>query len=302
MRARARRALSIAALCLAACAAQAKEPAKPAPRVVTFGYNPSENSEIAEANGKRFSAYFKEKLGLEVKTFVAGDYTSLVEAMRAGKLDFAWMPPFSFIKAESLAGAVPLMKAVYRGHAVLYGGIIVRADKGYNKIEDLKGKNIAWVDPSSSSGHIFPKATLIKRLKIDPDKFFARQIFAGGHDAVVLAVLNGTVDAGATYMATPEGAEGGWLHYLKEKKDMDRIKLIFASDPITSDLVTTTKKLLKEDKALVDKVQAILTEMTKEPEGKKLLKELYTVDGLVPATSADYETVREAARILKIGY
>ena len=238
---------------------------------------------------------------MEFKTFVATDYTSLVEAMRSGQLDFAWMPPFSFIKAEAIANAVPLMKSVYLGRAVLYSGIIVRTDRPYHKIEDLKGKNIAWVDPSSASGHIFPKSSLIKNKKIDPDKFFGKQIFAGGHDAVVLSVLNGTVDAGATYMATPEGAEGGWTHYLKSDADKKKFRVVFVSDPIPTDLVTTTKKMMKEQKALVEKLVKILREMHKDPVGKKLLKELYKVEQLIPAESKDYEPVRAAARILKIG-
>lgn len=269
---------------------------------ITFGYNPSENNEIAVMNGKRFSEYFKKKIGIEVKTFVATDYTSLVEAMRSGQLDFAWMPPFSFIKAEAIAGAEPLLKAVYLGHAILYGGIIVRADGPYKKIEDLKGKNIAWVDPSSSSGHIMPKASMIRHKKIDPDKFFARQIYAGGHDAVVLAVLNGTVDAGATYMATPEGAEGAWTHYLTKVEDMKKIRVIFSSDPITSDLVTTTKTMMREHKDIVDKMVKILSAMSSDPEGKHLLKDLYKVDDLIPATSKDYEPLREAARVLKLNH
>lgn len=269
---------------------------------LTFGYNPSENNEVAENNGKRFSAYFKEKLGINVKTFIAADYTSLVEAMRSGKLDFAWMPPFSFVKAEEIAGAVPLMKSVYRGRAVIYSGIIVRRDRKFAGVEDLKGKNIAWVDPSSATGHIFPKASLIKNKKIDPDKFFGKQVFAGGHDAVVLAVLNGTVDAGATYMVTPDGVEGSWYHYLKSKADMEKFRVIFASDPIPSDLVTTTKKMLRDHKPTVDALVKVLGEMAKDPVGGKLLKDLYKVDALIPADTKDYEPVREAARILKVGH
>jgi phosphonate transport system substrate-binding protein len=270
------------------------------PRPITFGYNPSENNEVAENNGKRFSKYFKEKLGREIRTFIAGDYTALVEAMRGGQLDFAWMPPFSFVKAESLAGAVPLMKSVYSGRAIIYGGIIVRKDRGFKSIEDLKGKNIAWVDPSSASGHIFPRASLLKNKSIDADKFFGKQIFAGGHDAVVMAVVNGTVDAGATYMVTPEGSEGGWLHYLKEKSDMEKIQVLFVSDPIPSDLVTTTKKFQTKEPELVKKMVEVLAGMHLDPVGKKLLRELYKVDQLTPADTKDYEPVREASRVLKL--
>jgi phosphonate transport system substrate-binding protein len=176
----------------------------------------------------------------------------------------------------------------------------VRKDRGFKSIEDLKGKNIAWVDPSSASGHIFPRASLLKNKSIDADKFFGKQIFAGGHDAVVMAVVNGTVDAGATYMVTPEGSEGGWLHYLKEKSDMEKIQVLFVSDPIPSDLVTTTKKFQTKEPELVKKMVEVLAGMHLDPVGKKLLRELYKVDQLTPADTKDYEPVREASRVLKL--
>src|SRR5690606_3655883 len=149
---------------------------------VTFGFNPAENADVVETNGKAFAEFYKKQTGYNVKTFIATDYTALIEALRSGRIDFAFLPPFSYVKAEEVAGAKVLMKSVRRGQSVFYSGIIVRSDKGFDKIEDLKGKNIAWVDPSSSSGYIVPKAALITKKKIDPDSFFNKEVYAGSHD------------------------------------------------------------------------------------------------------------------------
>lgn len=267
---------------------------------ILFGYNPAENNESAELSAKKFSDYFRGKIGVPVRTFVSTDYMGLVEALRSKRLDFAWMPPFSFVKAEKIADAIPLMKSVYRGQSEIYSALIVLRSRGFTKIADLKGKNVAWVDPSSATGHIFPKATLIRRHGLDPDKFFGRQIFAGGHDAVVLAVSNGTVDAGATYMANAAGQDGAWEQFLKTPEEKARIQILMTSEPIASDLIATSKGFREKYPEVVAKMTEILEAMGRDPEGAKLLKELYKVDRLVPAKSEDYEPVREAARLLKI--
>lgn len=265
--------------------------------MVTIGFNPAENADIVETNGKAFAEYYKKATGLDVKTFIATDYTALIEALRAGRIDFAFLPPFSYVKAEEVADAKVLMKAVRKGQATFYSGIIVRSDKGINKIEDLKGKNIAWTDPSSSSGYIVPRASLITKKKIQPDSFFGKQTFAGSHDALVLSVLNGTVDAGATFVNDTKGEDGAWHQFLKTPEDRKKIKMIFVSDGIPSDTMTTTGKFMKEHKVIVDKTVKLLGEMGKNEEGKKILTALYRIDSMVPASSKDYNFLREAAKL-----
>jgi phosphonate transport system substrate-binding protein len=268
---------------------------------ITIGFNPAENADVVESNGKLFSEYYKKVTGLDVKSFIATDYTALIEALRSGRIDFAFLPPFSFVKAEEIAGAQVLMKAVRKGKSVFYSGIIVRSDKGYNKIEDLKGKNIAWSDPASASGYIIPMAALITKKKIDPDKFFGKQVFAGAHDSIVLSVLNGTVDAGATFVNDQKGLDGSWHQFLKTDEDKKKIKMIFVSDAIPGDTMATSKKFAKEHKDIVDKTVKLLTEMSKNDEGRAILKALYRIDSMVPATSKEYQPLRDAAKVIDVG-
>ncbi len=267
---------------------------------INIGFNPAENADVVETNGKLFSEYYKKATGLNVKTFIATDYTALIEALRSGRIDFAFLPPFSFVKAEEVAGAKVLMKSVRKGQSVFYSGIIVRSDKGFNKIEDLKGKNIAWVDPASSSGFIVPKAALMTKKKIQPDSFFGKQVYAGSHDALVLAVLNGTVDAGATFVNDTKGEDGAWTQFLKTEADRKKIKMIFVSDPIPGDTMATTNKFATEHKEIVDKTTKILADMGKNEEGKAILKALYRIDSMVPATSKEYQPLRDAAKLIDI--
>lgn len=267
---------------------------KAAPKTeITIGLNPAENAEALETNGKRFSEYFKKQTGLSARTFVASDYTALIEAMRGGRVDFAFLPPFSLVEAEKMADAKVLLKAVRKGRDVFYSGLIVRADKPFQKIEDLKGKSVAWVDPASTSGFIVPKASLKVKKKIDADTFFGKQTYAGSHDAVVLAVVNGTVDAGATWVNDPKGEDGAWHLYLK--KEAAKIRLVFISDPIPTETMATTGKLQKEDPALVEKVTKAIREMGGSTEGRAVLQALYGIDSMLPTKSEEYKPVREAA-------
>lgn len=269
-------------------------------KAITFGFNPSENVDVVNVNGQAFSNFYKEKTGYKVKNFIATDYTALIEALRSGRIDFAWLPSFSFVKAEQKANAEILMKAVRKGRAVYFCAIITHADSGIKKIEDLRGKNIAWVDPSSTSGYIFPKAHLISKYKIDPDKFFAKQVFAGGHDSAVLAVLNRTVHATATFANDPEGKTGAWHTFLKTPDKKKQIRVLDVTKPIPGDTMATSKKFRQENPQVVADMVHILGNMSKSPRGRKILKKLYRIDSMIPATSEDYEPVREAARALNV--
>ncbi|RZA09510.1 MAG: phosphate/phosphite/phosphonate ABC transporter substrate-binding protein [Proteobacteria bacterium] len=267
---------------------------------ITIGFNPAENSDVVEANGKAFSEFYKKATGLTVKTFVATDYTALIEAMRAGRIDFAFLPAFSYVKAEEMAHAKLLLRAVRDGQTALYSAIITRADRGLNTLKDLKGKNIAWVDPASSSGFIVPKATLITKEHIDPDTYFKRQVYAGSHDALVLSVLNGTVDAGATFANDAAGKVGSWHQYLKSEADQKKLKMIYVSDPIPGDTFSTTESFAKAKPELVEKTVKMLTEMGNSEEGRQILKALYHIDSMIPANTADYQSLRDAAKAVGV--
>jgi len=263
---------------------------------ITMGFSPAENASAMELKSKLLSDYFLKKAGIKVKSFIATDYTALIEAMRSGMVDFAWFPPYSFITAEKMADAKVLLKVSRRGHAALHSAIFTRADKNFKTIESLKGKNIAWVDQASFTGHIFPKAAVIQKVKGDIDNFFGRQLFAGSHDTVVLAVHNGTVDAGATWCNDLKATDCSWHLYLKN--DSKKIHAIYVSPDLPSDTVSTTNKFLKERSGIVKKVTNLLVEMTKDEEGKKILFNLYGIDALLPATNKEFDPVRKAAHAI----
>lgn len=266
--------------------------------VYTMGFNPPENTEVVQTNGKALADLLEKRTGYKFKTFIATDYTALIEALRSKKIDFAWLPPFSYVQAEKLADATVLLKSVRHGTPYYFSAIVVKADSPYKTIDDLRGETMAWVDPSSSSGHIFPKAALIEAGK-DPDTFFSKQVFAGSHDALLLSIINGTTKAGATFSDDAEGKSGAWTQLLKDA-DKTKIRAIFVTKPIPGDTLSTSNYFQKTNPEVVKKVTDTLVSFKDDPEGQALLKNLYRIDFLTPATTTDYEPVRVAARLLKV--
>ena len=170
-------------------------------RTLRFALTPSE--ETTEQQMKRSSQVIQrleKDLDVRVIPYTAGDYVSIVEAMRAKKVDVAWLGSFSYVLAVQEAGAEAFVAGVRKstGKASYTSLIFVRADAPYQSVMDLKGKSFAFVDPASTSGHLFPRAAMMKMGVAEPASFFSQVVFAGAHDAVQLAVLNRRVDGGAS--------------------------------------------------------------------------------------------------------
>lgn len=194
----------------------------------TFGVIPAENNEEAAARFEPLRKDLEEQLGQRVRVFFATDYAGIIEAMRRGRVDFAWFGATSGLLAHREAGAVPFAVGVSRetGSAEYYSHFIVRADSSFQTLEDLKGRNIAFVDPASTSGGVVPTYEVLKKTGQMPEDFFGRLQFAGTHDASVMAVRNGSVDGGvvADFLFDAMVARG--------LINRDEFRVILASDPV----------------------------------------------------------------------
>ncbi|MNY24946.1 Phosphate-import protein PhnD precursor [compost metagenome] len=149
---------------------------------------------------------------------------------------------------------------------------------------------MAFVDPTSTSGGIYPRVMLMNA-GLNPDRDLKRVIYAGGHDAAVLAVVRGKVDAGAAYANDPQGVQSAWNVMLKDPKERAQIRMIAVSKPIPADNISVRKGLSPKITASIKKA---FLDMSATPEGRARIKEIYQVDGFVPAEPADYASVREA--------
>ena len=201
-------------------------------KVLRVGFVPSEDAQRVMQNAQPIVEILRKRLDMEVQPFVATDYTGVVEALRVNKLDIAFLTPASYVLAKNEANIRVILKSERKGIPFYYAAIIVRADSGITSLDDLRGKSFAFGDALSTTGNVIPRQ-MFKKRGIDPVRDFKQVLHSGGHDATVLAVLNGKVDAGATYANSPDGSDTAWMRYLKsaEEVEEDSRYRLFRADP-----------------------------------------------------------------------
>ncbi len=239
-----------------------------------------------ELIGKRL----EEETGLVYRTSVPTSYAAVVEALCANQADAAFLSPLPYVLAHQKCGADMVLVSVVRGQVSYRGQIVTRADSPIRGLADLKGKRFAWTDPSSTSGYLYPRATLIEA-GLNPDRDFAQQVFAGGHDKVIAAVLNGQVDAGATYEEAESAA--GVLATFPDA--VQRLRPIAKTADIPNDGVAVRKDL---PPAIARRVRDGLLRVSGSPDGDKTFFDAMGTNGVMPTSDAAYEPVRRAARAL----
>ncbi|MBI3961184.1 MAG: phosphate/phosphite/phosphonate ABC transporter substrate-binding protein [Deinococcus sp.] len=287
---------SLVITALLSVGAQSNEPA-----VINFGFPPSQDPIGLNLKARTLVDTISAQSGYNMQSFITTDYTSLVEAMRSGFLDIAFFNPAGFVLAEREANARVLLKSVRRGNPFFWSAIITRVDSGILALGDLQGKSFAWVDPASSSGFIFPKSYMIDQ-GINPDTFLGTQIFAGTHDGVVRAVLEGQADAGATFVNQPLtglGSEvsGSWDagRFGFTAETAAQIRIIAITEAIPGDTMSVRGDFQDQYPDVVQRIVNVVAAMRCERNQTGCpLWDLFQIEYMIPATSADYDPVRRA--------
>jgi len=185
-----------------------------------------------------------------------------------------------------------IARNLWHGKSSFTSRIYVRKNSGLSALEDLRGKTIAFIDPASSSGYIYPMVLLIERGLVknrDPKTFFREVVFAGSHDAGMRALLNGHVDALASFDMARE-------QYLTDTAERERIVYVAETPPIPEAGIAARAGL---DPTVFAKVRAALLQI-RAPTHAALLKRLYEIDGFAPADDRDYDPVRAAIELLGV--
>ena|SRR5581483_2779366 len=251
---------------------------------------PSQKPTDLMAVGEEFGHVLGRLTGVPVRVTVASDYAAVIEALRNHTADLAFVHPVGYVLASREAKARIVAKNVWHGKSTFTSRIFVRKDSGVRQLEDLRDRTIAFVDPSSSSGYTYPMVLLIQRGLVknrDPKTFFREVVFAGSHDAAMLALVNGHVDAIASFDLAPE-------QYLKNPADRARIAFVAETPPIPEAGIAAREGLAPD---IVARVRGALLSI-RGPEYAALLKRLYEIDGFEPAEDREYDPVRAAVDIL----
>jgi len=253
---------------------------------------PSQKPTDLLATGEEFGKVLARLTGIPVRVTVASDYAAVIEALRNRTADLAFVHPGGYVLASREAKAVIVAKNLWHGKSSFTSRIYVRKDSGLAKLEDLRGKTMAFIDPASSSGYIYPMVLLIERGLVknrDPKTFFREVVFAGSHDAGMRALLNGHVDALASFDMARE-------QYLSDPAQRERIVFV-AETPAIPEAGIAARGAL--DPATFTKVREALLQI-RGPAYAALLKRLYEIDGFAPAEDREYDPVRAAIELLGV--
>jgi phosphonate transport system substrate-binding protein len=266
---------------------------------VAMAFVPSADSTKVLASGEPLAKLLQDATNLNFKVSVPTSYTAVIEAMGSSQVDVGWLAPFAYVLAHDKNGSQVILTSLRQGSKTYRSQIVVRADSGINNIEQLRGKKFAFVEPASASGFLFPNALLASQ-GIDYKTYFSDTLFAGGHDKVIIAVYNKQVDGGASFgnsIDTGPPTDARTLVTSTLPDVMTAIKPIAQTDPIPNDTVSVRRGL---DDNLTKLIRDGLLYVQSTADGKKVLRDLYNIDGLGAADDKDYDTIRSAARALNL--
>ena len=273
--------MCLVALCLVSLNAEAGTSEKELTIVFIAYQNPEQLAEDVEP----VVAYLEKELKVSIKHYVATNYAAIVEALKNNTADMGFMGPLQYVMAHEYAGARPILGEVYKGKSTYTSRIFVRKDSGIKTLKDLRGKSIAFVDPMSSSGYLYPMELFKSEglVKNDASDFFKRIYFAGGDEQAIRAVYNKFVDAAAI---------GQFAFSLLRPEEREEVIYVGESKPLPSHCVVVRKGLSEE------RTMALQSALLKIQDGpnKALLKNLYGVDGYVKISDDTFAEVKAIAR------
>jgi len=175
-----------------------KDPARlVSPDPLVFTYAPVEDPAVYEGAWSDFLKHLEKVTGRKTRYFGLQNYAAQIEAMRSGRLHVSAYSTGSLVYAVHLAGAIPfaIMRDA-RGPSGYHLALITQArNDAIKSVADLKGKRVAHVSQTSSSGHQAP-VYFFSKMGVVPGKDY-QIVFSGKHDNSALGVVNGDYDAAA---------------------------------------------------------------------------------------------------------
>ena len=228
-----------------------------------------------------YREHLSKALGMPVRLYESSDYNGVIQAISSGQVDFANIAGGGYANVDAQVGdkVAPLLTPRQaEGETGYYSALVVRADSPMKSLADVKGHSLGYVDYNSTSGYLYPRAALRKQ-GIDPDTFFGKTSFAGGHTQAVMALANGQFDAAILQASggTPEtGFTRGPLRTMAREGlvKIDDFRIVWTAGPIPSEaLVARTDR----PQALIDLVRGAMAALPyDEPE---LWPEIGQLDG-----------------------
>lgn len=235
----------------------------------------------------QWRAFLQLRLKRPIIFVQRGSYREVVDLLRDGKLEFAWLCGYPYIRYRNQFRlvAVPL----YRGEPLYHSYLIVPAsDTKTHSLMELRGRIFAFSDPDSNSGQLYPEYLLAKQ-GLQPASFFAKSFYTWSHRKVVEAVASGLAQGGAV-----DGYV--WDTLSRTHPELTSLTRIVTESPqFGFPPIVSSRSVSKRNIAAFQKV---LFGMVHDDEGTYLLDRL-NINGFVYGKEHNYDSIADMSRFVE---
>lgn len=283
----------------AGCGGNSQEAEK---KTFTIAYAPNESTTDSTDARSTLAKDLGKVINMEVKEIQASDYTAIIEALRTGKADMAYMGALAVAMGAERAGVTPIVMKAPNGdkaQAVYHSVFVTQKDNNeINSIKDFKGKTIAFVDPDSTSGNLVPTSEIMKAfpdLHLTNEKihtngeFFEAVSFSGKHQAGLQAVIKGDVDI------VPISDQIMASEFKNGNADENAVKVVHSSVAIPAEAMVVSKTVNEDLKKTLTK---FLVEYNNKDYFDKVIKKADA--RFVECSMEDYQPIVELNKNINV--
>jgi phosphonate transport system substrate-binding protein len=253
---------------------------------LTIGFIPLEKAGEITPKAQAFEQFLEKKLGIDVEIVVPTKYESIIEGMRFGHIDAAFMDTGPAWITHQRTGAEAVLAEIVAGKVNYQATVWTLADNdSIHTLEDTLGKRVAFTSITGSSGFVRPIGTLVTEghIKIEGNDIVALQYaladnfeshtFTGGYKAALELLLNGNVDVAFGSDIAPQ-------KYL-EQTDQAKLRAVTTIGSVPSHVFMVSEDMSDSTK---DALVSALIELNYD-ENNEILQNLYGAEALVPTTT-----------------
>ena len=283
----------------AGCGGNSQEAEK---KTFTIAYAPNESTTDSTDARSTLAKDLGKVINMEVKEIQASDYTAIIEALRTGKADMAYMGALAVAMGAERTGVTPIVMKAPNGdkaQAVYHSVFVTQKDNSeINSIKDFKGKTIAFVDPDSTSGNLVPTSEIMKAfpdLHLTNEKihtngeFFEAVSFSGKHQAGLQAVIKGDVDI------VPISDQIMASEFKNSNADENAVKVVHSSAAIPAEAMVVSKTVNEDLKKTLTK---FLVEYNNKDYFDKVIKKADA--RFVECSMEDYQPIVELNKNINV--
>lgn len=268
---------------------------------VTVAILPTANAADIQSQATDLSNFLEKETGYNINIYVPTSYAGVVEALRFGQADVAFVSAWPAYLAVEKAGATLELAEVRQvvigenltEETYYYSYWVTKPDAPYNNLEDLKGARVAFSSPLSTSGYVMPMNKLVEEGlvtvpeggAVDPKTYFSEVLFAGGYGQAWEALKNDQVDVS---IIAGDVSESLYREVLANTKVIDE------QGPIPSHGVVFSKDI---DPEVKQNVKAAMLKLGQDDASRQIMKKLISAIfvGLRETTAEQHLTALKPA-------